>query len=40
MEFHIYKDVYDDMFHICAVFHQMISLDDTILQWECDIFHA
>ena len=28
------------MFHINTIFHQMISLDDTILEWEYYIFHA
>ena len=28
------------MFHIYTVFHQIISLDDTILEWEYYIFHA
>ena len=26
------------MFHICAIFHQMISLNDTTLKWGFDIF--
>ena len=28
------------MFHIYTFFHQMVSLDDTILEWEYYIFHA
>ena len=27
-------------FHICAVFHQMISLDDATVKWGFDIFHV
>ena len=37
MEFDFYKD---DMFHKYTIFHQMIVLDDTILQWAYDIFHV
>lgn len=34
---HFEKYTYD-MFHIYTDFHQMISLDDTFLQQECDVF--
>ena len=39
MKFHFYEDTYD-MFHVCTTFYQMISLDDTILLREYDIFHV
>ena len=39
MEFHFYKDSFD-MYHKYKSFHEMISLDDTILHWECNISHA
>ena len=28
------------MFHMYTIFHQMISLYDTTLRWECHIFHV
>ena len=39
MEFHFNKDAYE-MFHIYKIFHQIISLDGTILLWGYDTFNA